>query len=78
MITLHQLKRGSMKKLSIQVLLTIMIAVVPVYAHEGHGNLPGNEVLHYLTSPLHLLVLLAAIIGVVYFIRTRKSSKNES
>lgn len=42
-------------------------------AHSGHGDSKdGNSVLHYVTSPMHLLpVLIAAILiaGALMFVR---------
>lgn len=64
-----------MKKSSILLFLTMILGVIPAFAHEGHGNFHGYEVLHYLTSPLHLLVFMAAIIGAVYIVRVRRSQK---
>jgi hypothetical protein len=47
-------------------LLILSMAIMPVssaLAHEGHGS-SNNTYLHYLTEPLHLLGIVALIVGV--------------
>ncbi len=62
-------------------LTLIAFASLPVIgsAHSGHGNhRDGNSMLHYVTSPLHLLpVLVAAILfaGTAFLIRKRSRLK---
>jgi hypothetical protein len=63
-----------MKKLmKIQVFI-FALAPTALFAHEGHGHIPGGNPLHYLAEPFHALVLLvaiSAIAGVVYHLRNR-------
>ena len=57
------------------VLTLIALASLPAFAvaHPGHGNSrDGNSLLHYVTSPLHVIpVLVAAILltGLSLFAR---------
>ena len=48
-------------------------------AHDGHGNQhDGNSLLHFLTSPLHVVPVLAAAIlfaGMAFIFRKRSHRK---
>lgn len=57
--------------LAISALLLSGVAV----AHPGHGTFTGTEIGHYLTSPVHLGVALAAIVLAIVLIRKRISKK---
>lgn len=59
------------------VLTLIALASLPAIgvAHPGHGDSQGggNSLLHYVTSPLHVLpVLLAAICLIVFSLFVRR------
>ncbi len=58
------------------VLTLIALASLPVIgvAHPGHGNSgDGNSLLHYVTSPLHVLpVLVAAILLTGFLLLARR------
>ena len=58
------------------VLTLLALASLPVIgvAHPGHGNSgDGNSLLHYVTSPLHVLpVLVAAILLTGFSLLVRR------
>lgn len=49
-------------------------------AHPGHGTFGGHEVWHYVTSPIHIGIVLGIvavlIVGYKVFKRTKSSSKS--
>lgn len=49
-------------------LIFVMITTVSTYAHPGHGHHQEapTGVMHYLTSPVHMLSLLVVISLVLY------------
>lgn len=58
-----------MKKIS--VLLSAFAAIPFVgQAHAGHGHFQHNPVLHFFSSPLHLVpVVLLAVLGAAWLTR---------
>ncbi len=63
-----------MKSLKI-AFFTIMGLLIPVlsFAHEGHGVVNDNSILHYLSSSLHLApVLIITAVVVFYIIRKKR------
>lgn len=59
----------------------VMLAISALFisgialAHPGHGTFTGNEIAHYLTSPVHIGVALAVIVLAIVLIRKRISKK---
>lgn len=57
----------------ILTLLAFFVVLSPtaVFAHIGHGGFDGITLWHYITSPLHLIsviaILSAVILGVRYY-----------
>jgi hypothetical protein len=46
-----------------------------VLAHPGHGTFTGNEVVHYLTSPVHIGVALAVVVLAIVLFLKRQSKR---
>ena len=44
-------------------------------AHPGHGHTHADSALHYLTEPVHALVLLVSIVGVSMLVAGRHSRR---
>lgn len=66
-----------MKRLKL-LLLVLLTLVGSVSAHPGHGNFDGYMPIHYLTSPLHVVFILAFATGLIYlFKHYRKSIKQK-
>jgi hypothetical protein len=44
-------------------LLALLVGLVPVraFAHPGHGHTDPDSWRHYLTEPIHILVLVAVV-----------------
>lgn len=49
------------------LLLAFVLCLVPlpVFAHPGHGHTEPDTLRHYLTEPVHVLVLAAVVAAVV-------------
>ncbi len=65
-----------MKKLMKLQVFIFALAPTALFAHEGHGHVPGSSPLHYVAEPFHVLVLLvavSAIAGLAYHLRKRKT-----
>lgn len=52
-------------------LIALLSVLVPsmALAHPGHGTFDGISVMHYLTSPLHVILVLAIVLVNVFAIR---------
>jgi hypothetical protein len=65
-----------MKQLMKMQVFIIALAPTSLFAHEGHGHIPGSHPLHYMAEPFHVLVFLvavSAIAGLAYHLRKRKA-----
>lgn len=61
-----------------RALLLAAFAPVLLFAHPGHGMVQHGFA-HYLTSPIHLVGILAVVmLGVVLFNYKRLTSKNNA
>jgi hypothetical protein len=60
------------------LVLTILFSGTAM-AHPGHGTFGGHEIWHYVSSPIHIGIVLGVtvilIAGYKVFKRTRSSSK---
>ncbi len=57
------------KTFALASLLICLVIPATLLAHEGHGNIPSGNPLHYVAEPVHVFVLLLAanaIGGLVY------------
>ena len=63
-----------MKKISL-----FMLAIIPGFlsAHPGHDYFNGITLVHYISSPIHLLPLLTIIILIFTFVLKRKLSSDK-
>lgn len=53
------------------------LAATVAAAHPGHGAAPADTAAHYLTEPLHLALLVAAVVAAgafVTLVRRRRRS----
>jgi hypothetical protein len=81
-LILYTSKVSNMKKIS-SVLKTGILIMVPFagLAHPGHGETEGFSIIHYFTEPVHALVsvlLLAGIIYTVSYTRRKKSGEKKA
>jgi len=49
-----------------------------LYAHPGHGETSGHSLIHYLTEPMHVMVLTAVVLMIAgsctwYLIRKKRN-----
>ncbi len=63
-----------LKSLKILVLIVISLNSVMLFAHPGHGNHTGHSLLHYITSPMHVLPLIL-VVGVGIFLLVQRHMK---
>lgn len=51
-----------------KLLLTTALMFIPVralvWAHPGHGETSGGSLIHYLTEPMHAMVLGAVVLMI--------------
>jgi hypothetical protein len=71
-----------MKQL-LQVIACIIALSIPfaVFAHPGHDHSDGNSgytIIHYFTSPVHIISTVAAIAVVIGLVRAIRSDKEHS
>jgi hypothetical protein len=45
-------------------------------AHPGHGTFTGNEIWHYITSPLHIGIVLAIVVVAIVLLVRKKHTKD--
>ena len=45
-------------------------------AHPGHGTFTGNEIWHYITSPLHIGIVLAVVVIAIVLLVRKKYTKD--
>ncbi|MCU0445608.1 MAG: HupE/UreJ family protein [Microscillaceae bacterium] len=64
-----------MKRLILFFALSIL--TLPAFAHEGHDSFNGYTVLHYLTSPLHLLSMVVIVTLAWAIVRYRNLKTQE-
>jgi heme/copper-type cytochrome/quinol oxidase subunit 2 len=66
-----------MKHITTYLTLIFLLIASVSSAHPGHGTSNGIDILHYLTSPLHVILLVAVVAGVFY-VKYRQSSKQKN
>ncbi len=49
--------------------LIVFLSPTVVLAHVGHGTFDGHSFWHYLTSPLHLISVMAVLVITVFGVR---------
>ncbi|MCB0497507.1 MAG: hypothetical protein KDC79_15295 [Cyclobacteriaceae bacterium] len=60
-------------------LIAIVTILLPslALAHPGHGTSDGYNLMHYLTSPMHLISVLLVVGASALAIRYAKSSRKQ-
>lgn len=66
--------RTSLERMTTALLLLLLPGVA--LAHEGHGSSDSSSLLHYLTEPVHAVVLLVSVLGLVFIHRRGRATKN--
>ena len=57
-------------------MLGLMVST-SIMAHPGHGTFTGHELWHYLTSPLHIgIVLAVAVVLIIVLVRKKATNRN--
>jgi hypothetical protein len=63
-----------MKKLSVLLSVAFMALPLSSFAHDGHGLFNGGEVIHYLSSPLHIFPILGVfVIGALFLVKRKRT-----
>jgi TctA family transporter len=65
-----------MKTIRLQIFIFSVLAGNILHAHPGHGTSNGINMLHYLTSPLHVILLIMVMAGAIY-VRYRQSLRQK-
>lgn len=61
----HQFQKKIMNYFQKIFLLSILIIIInqtALFAHSGHGETAGHSLLHYLTEPMHAVILGAVVL----------------
>lgn len=58
-----------MRKSIVALILLSWCAPLICLAHPGHGDTDGFTITHYFTEPVHIVVSLVALIGVLLYAR---------
>ena len=66
-------------KKNMKKIYLFMLAIIPGFlsAHPGHDYFDGITLVHYMSSPIHLLPLLTIIILIFTFMLKRRLSRNK-
>ncbi|MEN8249962.1 MAG: hypothetical protein ABFS32_13595 [Bacteroidota bacterium] len=63
---------------SLLIVVTTLLSV-NAFAHPGHGTSTGHDIMHYLTSPMHVGIVLTTVVilfvGYKIFKRQTRNSK---
>lgn len=51
-------------KALISITVLFFITQTTLFAHPGHGDTSGHSLLHYLTEPMHAMVLGAVVLMI--------------
>ena len=62
---------------SFLVLIALLFSVNAM-AHPGHGTFGGHELWHYVTSPMHVGIVLGSVVILFAGYKFFKSSKSTS
>jgi len=67
----------NIKNYFITSMLLLLSGFTPLFAHPGHGTTEGHSLIHYLSEPMHAMVLAAVIIMIAssvtwFMLRKRK------
>ncbi len=58
-----------MKKIIAALMLFSLCVPLASLAHPGHGETGGYTITHYFTEPVHIIVSLVALSGIILYIR---------
>ncbi|MGG9961359.1 hypothetical protein [Ferruginibacter sp. SUN106] len=58
-----------MKKMIVALVLIVLCMPLVSLAHPGHGETGGFTITHYFTEPVHVIVSLVALAGVILYTR---------
>ncbi|GAB2834434.1 hypothetical protein [Ferruginibacter profundus] len=64
-----------MKKLIVALVFIVLCMPLISPAHPGHGETGGFTITHYFTEPVHVIVSLVALAGVILYARHLKKSE---
>jgi fumarate reductase subunit C len=64
-----------MKKLIVALVFFVLCMPLVSLAHPGHGETGGFTITHYFTEPVHVIVSLVALVGVIFYARYLKKSE---
>jgi fumarate reductase subunit C len=64
-----------MKKLIVALVFFVLCMPLVSLAHPGHGETGGFTITHYFTEPVHVIVSLVALVGVILYARYLKKSE---
>ena len=55
------------------LIVVITLFATNAFAHPGHGTSTGHDIMHYLTSPLHIGIVISSL--VILFVGYRLFKK---
>jgi hypothetical protein len=65
---------------SLLIVVTTLFSV-NAFAHPGHGTSTGHDIMHYLTSPLHIGIVITSLVilfvGYRIFKKQARTSKKK-
>ena len=64
-----------MKKIIAALCLFSLCLPITSLAHPGHGETGGFTITHYFTEPVHVIVSLVAMAGIILYARHLSKSK---
>lgn len=67
-----------MKTKKTLLLFALTLSVIGVIAHDGHGVVPGSQPGHYITSPVHLVPILALVVLFSIWAYRKRTGRQEN
>lgn len=65
---------------NLKVLLLLVVSAMPLVslAHPGHGETGGYTITHYMVEPVHVIVAVVALSGIVFLVSQLRRKKQHS
>jgi len=65
---------------NLKALLLLVVSAMPLIslAHPGHGETGGYTITHYLVEPVHVIVSIVVLSGIVFLVSQLRRKKQHS